>query len=209
MIRVAEAVGPGDPRRGGGLDVATLVERCRRGDGLAWEALVRACQGRVYSVAWHYMRDPEEARDMAQEIFIRVYRKLDTFHGGETFLPWLMKLARNACLDRLREKAARPPLSDIPIEEGPQLRDEGPDPEASTEASARRRLLYRALERMSEKGREMILLKEIQGLKLEEISEMLEVPIGTVKSRSNRARLELAVALRGLDASYGTAGPAE
>ena len=186
------------------MEVATLIDRCRQGDGLAWEALVRLYQGRVYSVAWHYMRDSEEARDMAQEIFIRVYRKLDTFHGGETFLPWMMKLARNVCLDRLREKAARPPLSDVPVDDGLQLPDRGPSPEESTEASARRRLLYSALERISDKGREMILLKEIQGLKLEEISDLLQIPIGTVKSRSNRARFELAVALRGLDPSYGT-----
>jgi len=186
------------------LQDATLIDRCRQGDGLAWEALVRLYQGRVYSVAWHYMRDSEEARDMAQEIFIRVYRKLDTFQGGETFLPWMMKLARNACLDRLREKAARPPLSDVPVEEGIQLPDQGPSPEEATEASVRRRLLYSALERMSDMGREMILLKEIQGLKLEEISDLLQIPIGTVKSRSNRARFELAVALRGLDPSCGT-----
>ncbi len=186
------------------MQVETLIDRCRQGDGLAWEALVRLYQGRVYSVAWHYMRDSEEARDMAQEIFIRVYRKLDTFHGGETFLPWMMKLARNACLDRLREKAVRPPLSDIPVDEGLPLPDQGPTPEESSEASERRRLLYSALERMSDKGREMILLKEIQGLKLEEISDLLQLPIGTVKSRSNRARFELAVALRGLDPSYGT-----
>lgn len=191
------------------MQVATLIERCRRGDALAWEALVREYQGRVYSVAWHYMRDSEEARDVAQEIFVRIYRKLGTFHGGETFVPWMMKLARNVCLDKIRERAARPPLSDIPVDQGPQIEDGGPSPHEATEESARRKLLHRALETMSEKGREMILLKEIQGMKLEEISDLLQLPIGTVKSRSNRARLELAVALRGLAPSIGAAGAGE
>lgn len=191
------------------LDTATLVRRCRRGDALAWEALVRAYQGRVYAVAHHYMRNREEARDVAQEIFIRIYRKLETFRGGETFLPWMMKLARNACLDKLRERAARPPSSDIPVDEGPELADASPSPEENSETSARRRLLYRALDGMSEKGREMILLKEIQGLKLEEISDLLDLPVGTVKSRSSRARLELATTLRRLHPAYGAAGAPE
>ncbi|HXI04619.1 MAG TPA: sigma-70 family RNA polymerase sigma factor [Candidatus Saccharimonadales bacterium] len=191
------------------MDIVSLVERCRSGDALAWEALVRAHQGRVYAVAWHYMRSPEEARDAAQDVFIRVYRKLDTFRGGDTFLPWLLRLARNVCLDRLREKAARPPASDLPVEEGPQIAAEGPSPEDSAETEGRKRLLYRALDRMSEKGREMILLKEIQGLALEEISSLLGLPVGTVKSRSNRARLELASAIRRLDPGYGAAGGSE
>jgi len=155
------------------------------------------------------MRNAEEARDIAQEIFIRVYRKLDSFRGGESFLPWLMALSRNACVDRLRERAARPPASDLPIGEGAELPDRRPSPEEATEESSRRRLLYSALDRMSDKGREMILLKEIQGLKLEEISELLALPLGTVKSRSNRARLELATMLRAISPSYGAVGAAE
>ena len=170
---------------------------------------MRQYQGRLYAVAYHYMRSSEEARDMAQEIFIRIYRKLDTFRGGETFVPWMMKLARNACLDKLREKAVRPPASDIPVEDGLELTDGSPSPEESSETSARKRLLHRALNRMSDKGREIIMLKEIQGLKLEEISELLEVPVGTVKSRSNRARLELASTLRRLNPAYGAVAGGE
>ena len=88
-------------------DVSTLLERCRQGDDLAWEALVRRYQGRVYSVAYHYMRNADEARDMAQEIFIRIYERLNTFQGGAGFLSWMLSLSRNACVDRLRRKAAR------------------------------------------------------------------------------------------------------
>jgi RNA polymerase sigma-70 factor (ECF subfamily) len=185
------------------VELETLLERCRAGDDLAWEALVRGYQGRVYAVAYNYMRNREEARDVAQEIFIRIYRQLHTVQGGEKFLPWLLRLSRNACIDRLRRRKARPPASDIRVEDGPQIAASGPSPEESSSLEARKRLLYRALEGMSGKNREIIMLKEIQGLKLEEISTMLALPIGTVKSRSNRARLDLAARVRRLDPSYG------
>jgi len=185
------------------VDVGTLLERCRGGDGLAWEALIRSYQGKVYAVAYNYMRNREDARDMAQEIFIRVYRQLHTLQGGERFLPWLLRLARNACIDRLRRQKARPPTSDVRVEDGPQIAAAGPSPEEASSEEARKRLLYRAIDGMSEKNREIILLKEIQGLKLEEISSMLALPLGTVKSRSNRARLDLATRVRRLDPSYG------
>jgi len=185
------------------LDATTLLQRCRAGDDLAWEALVRLYQGRVYSVAWHYLRSPAEAQDMAQEIFVRIYQGLDTFRGEEAFLPWMLRLARNACLDALRRRKARPPLSDIPIQDVPEIPAPGPGPEEARAAEARRALLYRALDRMGALNREMILLKEIQGLKLEEIAGLLALPLGTVKSRSNRARLELASQLRLLDPTLG------
>ncbi len=184
-------------------DLAAILERCRRGDELAWEALVRMYQSRVYSVALQYVRNPDEARDLAQDIFVRVYRRLDTFQGHETFLPWLMRLARNASIDHLRRKKARPPRTDISVDEGPQIPDPGPDPEQNWMTDRRRRLVYQALEQVSEANREMILLKEIQGLNLQEIADLLAVPMGTVKSRSNRARLELARAILALDPGAG------
>jgi RNA polymerase sigma-70 factor (ECF subfamily) len=188
------------------LDDRTLVERCREGDDLAWEVLVRRFQRRVFGVAYGYLRSREEARDMAQEIFVRLYERLDSFRGGDRFLPWLLSMARNACIDRLRRQKARPPASDLSVDDGPEIPDAAADPEQEAEAEGRRRLLYRALARMSHTNREMILLKEIQGLKLEEIATMLALPLGTVKSRSNRARVELATKIRGLDPSYGTPG---
>jgi len=184
------------------LDVVTLVARCRAGDDLAWEALIRTYQARVYAIARHYLRDPEEAKDVAQEIFIRIYERLSSF-DGERFLPWMLSLARNCCIDRIRRRKVRTPAEAVPIEEGIQIADNAPNAEVQAEESARKSLLYGALDRLSDINREMILLKEIQGLKLEEIAEMLSLPLGTVKSRSNRARLELARTLRGFDASYG------
>jgi len=177
------------------MDLTDLIERCRRGDQLAWEALVRRYQGRVYGLAMSYMRNAEEARDAAQEIFVRVYAKLDSFRDQETFLPWLLRLGRNVCIDLLRRAKARPAESGAPLDEAPDIIDARANPEGSAEDAERKRLVYRALDRLSDPYREMILLKEIQGLKLEEIASMLELPVGTVKSRSNRARIELARAV--------------
>ena len=187
------------------VDASALIERCRDGDELAWESLVRRYQGRVYSVTLHYLRHGDEARDAAQEVFLRVYEKLDTFHGDAGFLPWLLRLARNVSIDRLRRKAARPPVDDLVVEEGVEIAANAPDAEEQLGRHARRRLLFRAVAGMTDQHREVILLHEIQGLKLEQIAEMLGLPLGTVKSRSNRARIELATRVRQLDPAYGAA----
>jgi RNA polymerase sigma-70 factor (ECF subfamily) len=186
------------------VDLPTLLERCRRGDDLAWEALVRRYQSRVYAMAYHYMRNAEEARDVAQDVFIRIYQRLATFEGGDTFLPWMLRLARNVCIDALRRRKSRPPASDWTIEESVQVASPSPTPEEASSTRSRQRLVYRALDRMSETDREILLLKEIQGLKVEEVSSLLGIPTGTVKSRCNRARIELATRIRRLDPSYGT-----
>ncbi len=185
------------------LDVETLLKRCRQGDDLAWEALVRRFQGRVYAVARHYMRNAEEARDVAQEIFVRIYERLESFHGDQAFLPWLLRLSRNVCIDALRRQKARPRTTDDVIDETVQPASAAPTPEETSAARSARDLLYRAMDRMSDSDREILMLKEIQGLKVEEIASLLKIPTGTVKSRCNRARLDLAVRVRRLDPSYG------
>jgi RNA polymerase sigma-70 factor (ECF subfamily) len=185
------------------LEETTLLERCRRGDDLAWEALVRLYQSRVYAVALHYMRNAEEARDVAQDIFVRIYQRLGTFRGDQAFLPWMLRLARNVCIDALRRRKARPDRAEAALEDAGQLAAQGPTPEEMSEARSARDLLYRAMDRMSEADREVLMLKDIQGLMIEEIAGLLAVPTGTVKSRCNRARLELAARVRRLDPSYG------
>ncbi|UCE02815.1 MAG: sigma-70 family RNA polymerase sigma factor [Candidatus Latescibacterota bacterium] len=186
------------------MDLATLLQRCRGGDELAWEALVRQHQSRVYGVALHYVGNAEDARDVAQEIFVRIYKKLDSCSEASRFLPWMLRIARNACIDHIRRRRARPPRHDIPAQEMNDLASSAPGPEEQWREDSRKRLLHLAIQKLSELNREIILLKEIQGLSLEEIASMLDIPVGTVKSRSNRARLELArkvVALSG--ARYG------
>ena len=174
------------------MELSGLLEQVRWGDELAWEAFVRRFQSRVFGLAYHYVGQAEDARDLAQEVFIRIYQHLDQVPDEEGVLPWMLRITRNACLDLLRRRKARPPLWDIPVEEMFDLRAPGQSPEEQHLEAARKSLVHRALQELTQINREIILLKEIQGLGLEEIAAVLEVPLGTVKSRSNRARLELA-----------------
>ena len=185
------------------IPIETLLDQCRSGDELAWEALVRRCQGRVFALAFHYLRDREEARDVAQEAFIRVYRALPRFDPGGSFHAWLVRITRNIAIDRLRTLHASPAYDGRRIEDSPAVADDRLDPEHQAVDEARRALIYRALDRMTEINREMILLKDIQGLKQREIADILAIPIGTVKARTNRARLELAERILELEPSYG------
>lgn len=185
------------------MSIETLLEQCRAGDELAWEALVRRTQGRVYSLAYHYLRDREEARDVAQEAFVRIYRNLNRYEEGGNFMAWMARITRNCALDRIRRLKVLPAYAADPVQDGDSCPDPEPDPEVSTLSRERSELLYRALDRMSAINREMVLLKEIQGLKQSEIAEMLDIPLGTVKARTNRARLELATRVLELDPSYG------
>ncbi len=182
-----------------------ILERCRQGDNLAWEALVRRTQSRVYGLALQYVRDADEASDLAQEIFIKIYRNLDKMETGSSFLPWMVRLARNCCIDRIRRIKARPPARDIVVDEDLELTSALPSPEQSWDSDQRKELVYQAMGSLSEQNREILLLKEIQQLKLTEIAGMLGLPIGTIKSRASRARVELAKSVLALDPSYGAA----
>jgi len=173
------------------MDLATLLEKCKRGDQLAWEALVRQYQGRVFAIAYHYVGNTEDARDLAQDIFIRLYGTVRTV-DHERFVPWLIRIARNASIDFLRRRNVRPRSGETDISEMTDLATGDADPEEMCDAHLRRNLIYRALSKLTGLNREMIILKEIHELPIEEIASLLGVPVGTVKSRSNRARLELA-----------------
>jgi len=174
------------------LDLDYLLEQCRSGNQLAWESLVRGYQARVYSLAFHYLGNAEEARDAAQEIFLRVYRNIDQCRGAQMFLPWLIKISRNLCIDLLRRRAARPQASVLPLDEMPEFANSGLNPEERWMAKSRRKLIHTALQQLTALNREIVILKDIHGMALEQIASLLKVPLGTVKSRSNRARLELA-----------------
>ena len=187
------------------MDPAELLKRCGQGDELAWEVLVRQHQGRICAIAYGYLGDQDEAFDLAQEIFVRVYQRLDTCEDPDKFQSWMTRIARNACIDHLRRRKARPPRQDIPADDMVGLRHGGPTPEDNLISSTRQRLVHRALQKLSEINREIIVLKDIQGLPLEEISGMLDLPLGTVKSRSSRARIELAKAVT--DLGGGPGGP--
>ncbi|MGA2260615.1 MAG: sigma-70 family RNA polymerase sigma factor [Acidobacteriota bacterium] len=174
------------------MNLSVILTRCKAGDALAWEALVRHFQSRIYGIAYHYVGNTEDARDLAQEVFVRIYQNLQACEDAGMFLPWIIRIARNACIDHLRRRKSRSQGKDVALEEVPNLQDPGNTPEQQWAANSRKRLIYRALKELTDLNREIILLKEIQGLQLDEIASLLKVPLGTVKSRSNRARIELA-----------------
>ncbi len=174
------------------MELTTLITRCRAGDDLAWEALVRRFQGRIYGLALFYLGNAEEARDCAQEVFVRIYRRLDSCTNDETFVPWMIQIARNAAIDRLRRMRVRPSHHAVSIEDAGDLVSTEPGPDEDLHRERRRNLVHAALEKLSRINREIVILKEIQGLSLERIAVILDLPLGTVKSRSHRARIELA-----------------
>ena len=180
------------------MNQVELLQRCLEGDELAWEVLVRTHQGKVCAIAYTYVGEQNEALDLAQDIFVKIYDRLATCSDLEKFESWMVRLVRNSCLDHLRRMKARPPRQDVNIHELNSLRDKGPTPEDNWLQSTRQKLVHRALQELSVVNREIILLKDIQGLPLDDIATMLDLPLGTVKSRSNRARIELAQAIVGL-----------
>jgi RNA polymerase sigma-70 factor (ECF subfamily) len=191
------------------MDLAMLLERCKAGDELAWEVLVRQFQARVFGIAFHYTGNTEDARDLAQEIFIRIYRHLDLCGDEGMFVPWMICISRNACIDHLRRKKARPAPADVAVEEMVHLRAPGLNPEEHSMADARRQVIHLAFRKLTALNREVILLREILELPLEDIASMLKIPLGTVKSRINRARIELAERVRALAANTGEPAPLE
>ncbi len=173
------------------MDLGLILERCRQGDELAWEALVREYQGRIYGIAVHYLANPEDARDMAQEIFVRIFRNLHLCTEPRWFVPWAIRIARNLCVDQLRRRKARPPSQDLEVDDM-SIASRDLNPEQQWAETSRRRLVRRALRDLTDLNREIIVLRDIEGLPLEEIAAVLHVPLGTIKSRCNRARIELA-----------------
>jgi len=172
-----------------------LVRECRRGDARAWEALVRRHQDRILSLAFQFTGDREEARDLAQEIFVRLYHKLDGFDAGREFRIWFNSLARNLCIDDYRRRRRLPPRHPRAVDEIATLAAGGEPPERRVERRSEREVLLRAMDGLGAASREAIVLKELQGHTIEEIAAMLRVPEGTVKSRLFRARIELAAAI--------------
>ena len=182
------------------IDLSEVLSRCKEGDTLAWEILVRRFQSRIYGIAYHYSGNPEDARDLAQEVFVRVYQNLESCAEPGMFLPWIVRIARNVCIDHLRRRKARAQEKTVTLDAIAELPDGANSPEQQWAADSRKLLIYRALKELTGLNREIILLKEIQGLQLEEIAAMLNVPLGTIKSRSNRARIELARKVLALNA---------
>ena len=177
----------------------TLVERCLTGDATAWEDLVRTHTRRVYGLCYRFTGRDSEAQDLTQDVFLRVFRALGSFRSAEgCFTTWLTRLTRNLLIDHYR-RTRNQRVTDSIEEQLPRV-EEGfvsvarPDTAlAGREASE---MLQAALARLSPELRETIILRDLQEMEYREIAQVLEIPEGTVKSRLNRGRAELARLLK-------------
>ena len=178
---------------------STLVERCLTGDANAWEDLVRQHTRRVYGLCYRFTGRDSEAQDLTQDVFLRVFRALGSFRSAEgCFTTWLTRLTRNLLIDHYR-RTRNQRVTDSIEEQLPRV-EQGfvavarPDTAlAGREASE---LLQTALGRLSPELRETIILRDLQEMEYREIAQVLDIPEGTVKSRLNRGRAELARLLK-------------
>lgn len=187
-----------------------LIERCKRGERAAFDTLVRAYEKRVYNFAYRMCGHYDEANDISSDAFLRVFQAIHLFRGNSNFSTWLFRIVINVYLDRRKRTLNKQHLSlqeYIEMEESSlvrQIEDTGPLPDKLVEERERRDLLQEAIASLPDYQRAMIVLYHTEGKSYEEIAEVLALPIGTVKSRLNRARLSLREKLEPLKEHFGS-----
>lgn len=179
-----------------------LIRKCKAGDARFYEPLVRAYEPPGLRLAIGMMGNLEDARDALQEAFIKTYQSLPRFDLKRPFGPWFFQILRNQCRDMLRSRKARFNLEtlDEQLELRPADAEQGP--ERRRERATARDLLWRALERIGEEHREILVLKELEGFRYAEIAAILGIPEGTVASRLFHARRALKEALDDMGVEY-------
>jgi RNA polymerase sigma-70 factor (ECF subfamily) len=179
---------------------STVVERCLSGDDAAWEELVRLHNRRVYGFCYRFTGRDSEAQDLTQEVFLRVFRSLGSFRSTEgSFATWLARLTRNLLIDHYR-RTRNERVTDSIEEQLPRVEESqtgaalGKSARTDSAVAGREasELLQGALAKLSPELRETIILRDLQEMEYREIAEVLAIPEGTVKSRLNRGRAELA-----------------
>ncbi len=185
-------------------DDKSLVDRCRKGEDEAWRELVDRFGQRIYSVAYHFTLKREDAEELSQEIFLKIFENLERYDGGFPLIAWIVSLSRNLCIDRYRrrkrEKSFRFISDDAVM---PLLRSQD-DPAADALKKERTKMLFSALAEIPEDLAEILVLRDLEGLAYDEIGRSLSLPEGTVKSRLFRARAEVARKVRERHENRGT-----
>lgn len=184
---------------------AELVEACIKGDEGAWRAVVNTYSKRVFNLAYRYTGKFDLAEDLTQEIFLRVYQNLRSYKSGSgSLMSWVLKVAQNLIIDQYRktrhyqqEITSSEELERLDFKEAP-----GYDPFVRLSEKEKASFIKAGLESLSPELKEAIILRDIEGLSYQEITGMLKIPEGTVKSRINRARIELAKILRKRKAKF-------
>ena len=181
---------------------ALLVRRCIAGDAVAWDEIVQRYHRRIYNICYRFAGSADDAQDLTQEVFIRMYRTLNSYDVSRgAFMTWVTTLTRNLLVDHFR-KTKHDRLTDsldatasdhpdaMPLSE--RIPDEGPAPDSSVQSREARDSVHQALQKLSPELREAVILRDLQDMDYREIATVLKVPEGTVKSRINRGRAELA-----------------
>jgi len=171
-----------------------IVERCRAGDDHAWEELVDATASDLYRMAVSFTRHRGEAEDLTQEVFLKLWQNLHRYEPGSTFRAWAFRIARNMFVDAYRRARAERKATWVDPEFLESLPG-GDDPHTSTVRQQRLEMARSALGRLPEDLAKLILLRDFADWSYEELAEELTLPLGTVKSRLNRARRELAAVM--------------
>jgi RNA polymerase sigma-70 factor (ECF subfamily) len=170
-----------------------LVERVQRGDKRAFDLLVLKYQHKIFGLVSRYLRDSSEIQDVAQEAFIKAYRALPNFRGDSAFYTWLYRIAINTAKNHLMSKSRRPPGTDIDVEDAQYFEGDSPlrdieNPENTLYAEELKQVVATAMNKLPEDLCTAVTLREFEGLSYEDIADVMECPVGTVRSRIFRAR---------------------
>jgi RNA polymerase sigma-70 factor, ECF subfamily len=181
---------------------AMLVRRCVAGDAAAWEEIVQRYHRRIYNICYRFAGSGDDAQDLTQEVFIKMYRTLQSYDLERgAFMTWVTTITRNLLVDHFR-KSRQDRLTDsmdsapseredaMPLSE--QIQDTAPTPDESAQSREVKETVHKALQKLSPDLREAVILRDLQDMDYKEIATVLKVPEGTVKSRINRGRAELA-----------------
>lgn len=171
---------------------AALIERCLRQDNAAWDEIMGRYRRRVFHIAYKFTGKHDQAEDLTQEIFLKLFRSLDKFNRDADFATWLTSVARNYCIDHYRASKREREVMVEDLLAFDQAASSSGNPQRRLEESDRRSFLRAGLERLPDKLREAVVLRDLQGLSYQEMADRLGLPEGTVKSRINRGREELA-----------------
>ena len=182
--------------------VNALVRRCVSGDAGAWQEIVQQYHRRIYNICYRFSGSADDASDLAQEVFIKIYRTLGTFDMSRaSFMTWVTTVTRNLLVDHFRKGKydrvtdsldAAPAGQEDGLTLAEQLEDQRQSPESRVRTQQTQKLVHEALKRLSPELREAVILRDLQDLDYKDIAKVLNVPEGTVKSRINRGRTELA-----------------
>ncbi len=176
-------------------DLEITVERCRQGDEDAWSALVSATVRPLYRLCASYAPSAAEAEELTQDVFLKLWENLHQYRPGSSFMAWAWRVARNLIIDshrRCRREREAAWLDSEILDRLPAA----DDPHEHSERHQRLRLVAAGMRQLKEDLAELILMRDFAGMSYQEMASALELPLGTVKSRLNRARLELTIAVR-------------